>query len=61
MNKTFSIYKPTFMEKGKCVGFPTRWWFPEFRDKKEQTRNTQKAKELSHMQKKHVHPAYGVQ
>jgi hypothetical protein len=46
MNKTFNIYKPTFMEKGNCVGLPTRWWFPEFGDKREQIKNTQKAKAL---------------
>jgi hypothetical protein len=44
MNKTFNIYKPIFMQYGACIGHPTRWWFPEFGDKKEQTRNTKKAK-----------------
>ena len=32
------------MQYGACIGHPTRWWFPEFGDKKEQTRNTKKAK-----------------
>jgi hypothetical protein len=46
MSNPFNIHKPLFMEKAACIKHPTRWWFPEFGDKKEHIKNTQKAKSI---------------
>jgi WhiB family redox-sensing transcriptional regulator len=43
---TFNVYKPNFMSQGACIGYPTRWWFPEHGDEKEQQDQLKTAKEI---------------
>ena len=42
----FNVYKPFFMTQGACIGNPTRWWFPEHGDGKEEQDNLYKAKQI---------------
>jgi hypothetical protein len=42
----FNIYKPSFMQEGKCKKHPTRWWFPQHADSREEQENLKKAKQI---------------
>ena len=44
---TFNVYKPNFMSQGACIGHPTRWWFPEHGDNKDNQINLKTAKQIS--------------
>jgi hypothetical protein len=49
MSKTavnFNVYKPFFMTQGACIGYSTRWWFPEHGDGKQAQENLATAKQI---------------
>ncbi len=45
-SSAFNIYKPLFMEQGACKQNPTRWWFPEHADNRQEQENLKKAKKI---------------